>query len=88
MSGGPADCPIRVRPYVEVQAEQVEVYPGWEIRGPEGADGWQPLIGFNSEVTILSNGREAVLKLPLGQYRVESTQPLRAKIMAFVKGGN
>jgi hypothetical protein len=79
---------LRVGNYVEVQGSQVEVYPGWEIRGPEGEDGWQPLIGFNSEMTIRIDGKDVALKLKPAQYQLDSAQPLRAKILAFVKGSN
>lgn len=81
----PADG-LRVGGYVEVNNEQVEVYPGWEIRGPEDKDGWQPLIGFNSEMTVFDGGKET--KIELKQYRLESEQKVRAKIIAFVKGNN
>jgi hypothetical protein len=77
---------LRVGGYVEVNNEQVRVYPGWEIRGPEDMDGWQPLIGFNSEMTVLNEGKDT--KIEVGRNRLESKQPVKAKIIAFVKGGN
>ena len=79
---------LRVGGYVEVRGAEAEVYPGWEIRGPDGEDGWQPIIGFDDEMTILSGGRDATLKLPPTQYRLESERPVRAKIRGFVKGSN
>jgi hypothetical protein len=72
--------------YVEVNNEQVRVYPGWEIRGPKDKDGWEPLIGFNSEMTVFDVDKE--IKIELRQYRLESEHPVKAKIIAFVKGGN
>ena len=77
---------FQVGGYIEVHNEQLSVYPGWEIRGPEDKDGWQPLVGFNSEMTILEGGSDT--KLELKQYRLDSEQPVKAKIIAFVKGGN
>ena len=76
---------LQVGDYVEVSDEQVEVYPGWEIRGPKDKDGWQPLIGFNSEMTVLDGGKDT--KIELKEYRLPK-QPVKAKIIAFVKGGN
>lgn len=76
---------LQVGGYVEVNDEQVEVYPGWEIRGPRDKDGWQPIIGFNSEMTVLDRDKDT--RLELKQYRLASG-PVKAKIIAFVKGGN
>jgi hypothetical protein len=77
---------LQVGGYVEVNREQVIAYPGWEVRGPEGKDGWLPLIGFDSEMTVLDGDRETKVKLK--QYRLESDRPVKAKIIAFVKGEN
>jgi hypothetical protein len=75
---------LKVGDYVEVNDEQLAVYPGWEIRGPEDKDGWQTLIGFDSEMTVLDEKAET--KIKLRDYHLE--QPVKAKILAFVKGGN
>ena len=77
---------LRVGGYVEVDNGRLAAYPGWEVRGPEGADGWSPLIGFDSEMTVLEGGED--IKLKLTRYRLEPDRPVRAKIIAFVKGGN
>ncbi len=77
---------LRVGGYVEVDNEQLMVYPGWEVRGPEGKDGWLPLVGFDSEMTLLEGGGEAKVKLK--QYRLDPDRTIRAKIIGFVKGGN
>src|SRR2546427_5223531 len=74
--------------YIDVQGDQVSAYPGWEIRGPKSEDGWQPLLGFDSEITIRSGGRDATLKLRPTQYRLEAGQLVKGKIKAFVKGSN
>ena len=77
---------LQVGGYVEVSNEQVTVYRGWEIRGPEDKNGWHPLIGFNGEMTVLDVDKET--KIELKEYRLESEHPVKAKIIAFVKGGN
>lgn len=77
---------LQVGSYVEVDNEQMSVYPGWEIRGPEDTEGWQPLVGFDSKVTVLDGGKDTQIELK--QYRLESEQPVKAKIIAFVKGSN
>ena len=79
---------LMVGEYIDVQGDQVSSYPGWEIRGPDGEDGWRPLLGFDSEMTIRSGGRDATLKLRPSQYRLEAGQLVKAKIKAFVKGSN
>jgi hypothetical protein len=79
---------LMVGGYIDVQGDQVSAYPGWEIRGPEGEDGWQPLLGFDSEMTIRIRGRDATLKLRPRQFRLEAGQLVKAKIKAFVKGSN
>lgn len=79
---------LSINDYVEVKGSDVEVYPGWEIRAPAEEDGWQPLIGFNGELTILTDQKESLLKLPLGQYRIPAEQIVKAKIIAFVKGSS
>lgn len=77
---------LQVGGYVEVNDEQVEAYPGWEIRGPKDKDGWQPLIGFNSEMTVLDGSNDT--RIELKQYRLAAGQQVKAKIIAFVKGDN
>jgi hypothetical protein len=77
---------LRVGGYVEVNNTAVEVYPGWEIRGAEDKEGWQPLIGFDSKMTVLDGDKETILELK--RYRLESEHPLKVKILGFVKGGN
>ena len=77
---------LEVSGYVEVNDEQVEVYPGWEIRGPKDKDGWQPLIGFDNELTVLDGDKDT--KIVLKEYRLGSRGPVKAKIIAFVKGAN
>lgn len=77
---------LQVAGYVEVNNALVSVYPGWEIRGPKDKDGWQPLMGFNSEMTVLDGGKET--KIELKQYRLESEQTVKVRIIGFVKGGN
>lgn len=79
---------LKVGDYVEVKGSEVQIYPGWEIRGPEDEDGWHPLIGFDSELTVLRGQIDFKLKLPLGQYRLPAEQIENARIKAFVKGGS
>jgi len=77
---------FRVGDYIEVKDDQVTAFPGWEIRGPKDKNGWQPLIGFNSEMIVHKSGHD--LKIELKQYHLPSQQPVNAKITGFVKGGN
>ncbi len=79
---------FRVGDYAEVKGNEVVAYPGWEIRAPGGEDGWQLLIGFNSEMTVWSDNNEVKLKLAPTQYNLPADQVLKAKIVAFVKGMN
>lgn len=74
--------------YLELKGSEVRIYPGWEIRGPAGADGWVPMIGFNSELTVLRDGKEVKMKRALGQYWLPAEQTMKIKIIGFVKGGN
>jgi hypothetical protein len=78
---------LKVGDFLDVKGDQVSVLPGWEIRAPGGEDGWQPLIGFNSELTVLREHKEVKLTVPEGQYNLPAKQTIKAKIMAFVKGG-
>jgi len=76
---------LRVGSYIEVDDEQTIACPGWEIRGPASKDGWQPLIGFNSEMTVRKGGKDVTIYLRT--YRLPE-EPVKAKISGFVKGGN
>jgi len=79
---------FRVGDYVDVNGNEIVAYPGWEIRAPGGEDGWQLLIGFNSEMTVWSDKNEVKLKLAPTQYNLPADQVVKAKIVAFVKGMN
>jgi hypothetical protein len=77
---------LQVGGYVDVDNKELTAYPGWEIRGPEDKYGWHPLIGFNSGMTVLDGDKDT--KIELNEYQLESEHSVKAKIIAFVKGGN
>lgn len=77
---------LRTSDYIEVQADQVIAYPGWEIRGPVNKKGWQPLLGFVSKMTVLDNGKDT--ELILVEHRLPAGKSVKAKIIGFVKGSN
>lgn len=79
---------LKVGDYIEVKGREVVAYPGWEVRGPEDDNGWHPLIGFDSELTVLRGRIDAKLKLPPIQYHLPDGETENVRIIAFVKGGN
>lgn len=79
---------LKVGDYIEVKGRDVVAYPGWEVRGPEDENGWHPLIGFDSELTVQRGRIDAKLKLPPSQYQLPDGETENVRIMAFVKGSN
>ena len=79
---------LKVGDYIEVKGREVVAYPGWEVRGPEDDNGWHPLIGYDSELTVLRGKIDTKLKLPPSQYHLPDGETENVRIMAFVKGGN
>ena len=79
---------LKVGDYIEVKGNDVVAYPGWEVRGPEDENGWHPLIGFDSELTVLRDEKDFKLKLLPSQFNLPADQIEKARIIAFVKGGN
>jgi hypothetical protein len=70
---------LRVGDEIEVKKEAFYVIPQLEIRAPELADGWEPVVGHDDEG---SEGRpNFVDKLPPGE-------TIRVKIIGFSKGSN
>lgn len=74
---------LKVGDYIEVKGEEVVAYPGWEIRGPEEGDGWQPLIGYDIELTVMQIGVGSKWLA-----RLSDEETMNVQIIAFVKGGN
>lgn len=70
---------LKVGDFLEVKGDHVYVMPGWEIRAPGGEDGWEPLIGFNSELTVWGEHKEVKLTVPEGQYNLPAKQTIKAK---------
>ena len=68
---------LRVGSEIEVTREQLNIYPGWYILGPETPDGWHPILGAD---------------LPLqGQEKFDNLKPgqsVKVTIESFSKGGN
>ncbi len=79
---------LKVGDYIEVTGREVVAYSGWEVRGPKDENGWHPLIGFDSELTVLRGSIDAKLKLPPSQYQLPDGETENVRIMAFVKGSN
>ena len=79
---------LKVGDYIEVKGNDVVAFPGWEVRGPEDGNGWHPMIGFDSEVTVLRDGKDFKLKLGPRQFHLPADQVEKARIIAFVKGSN
>jgi hypothetical protein len=67
---------LRVGSEMPVKRQQLDVYPGWEIRAPVTSDGWYPVVG-----TDLSIGFDL-----LGSFKESETKFVR--IDSFSKGDN
>ena len=79
----------RVGDFIEVTGDKVLIFPGWEIRtSEEEKNGWQPLVGFDSKMTILKDGKETELKSEPPPYSLPADETFKIKIIGFVKGGN
>ena len=68
---------LHVSSKIPLRREQLQVYPGWEIRGPARGDGWFPVVGFDS-IQSMDTARD---------YNDELETRLLA-IIGFSKGGN
>ena len=79
----------RVGDFIELKGNKLGIFPGWEIRAPEEEkDGWQPLVGFDSKLTVLEGQKETELKVKPDQYSLPADQTLKVKIIGFVRGSN
>jgi|SRR6185369_11711729 len=77
---------LRVGDFIEVERDKVQVFPGWEVRAPADEDGWQPMIGFDTDSPV--NCDPNVVN-PYGcPYRLPAEPVFKTRIIAFVKGGN
>jgi hypothetical protein len=68
-----------------VKGSEVQVYPGWEVRGRADDVGWHPLIGFDLDLTVQRGTSDSKLKLPLGQFRLPAEQTEKVLLMPYSK---
>jgi hypothetical protein len=48
---------------VDLTRDQIQAFPGWEIRGPKRSDGWRPLFGIGFlGITIVRDGKDVLIK--------------------------
>lgn len=67
---------LQVGSEIPLKRDQLQIYPGWEIRAPITSDGWFPVVGFD---------------LPTGYDLVNAFKDAETKmvtIVGFSKGGN
>jgi len=68
---------LKVGQHIDLTSEQITRYPGWEIRGPKGKDGWNPIIGYDLPEAN-----------PVLKESFERGKTVTVRIEAFSKGGN
>ena len=57
---------LRVESEIALRREQLDVYPGWEIRAPATSDGWYPVVGVDLPLMgyeMLQNFKEGETKM-------------------------
>ncbi len=66
--------------------EDIIAAPGFEIYGKKGK-GWIPVVGFNSEVTVVQN-QQGDQKQQVKTLKPTSDNPVRLRIESFTMRGN
>jgi len=77
---------LRVGDFIEVERNKVQFFRGWEVRAPADDEGWQPMIGFDTDSVVNCDPN---VPNPYGcPYRLPDEPVFKTRIIAFVKGGN
>lgn len=78
---------LQVGHFIKVTKEQIYDYPGWKIHAMKTEDGWTPVIGFLTQLTVRKG--DAVVTVDLKEvWQPASEEPIEVKIVEFIKGGN